>query len=82
MKKNVTVTFDVSVEVDESKFTDEYMKIFREVFYDFETIEDHMCHLAQLEVRGLLDDQPEGYGELSLMGIKVKVMNREQEIED
>ena len=82
MKKNVVVTMTVSVEVDESKFTDEYMRIFREVFYDFDTIDDHIMHLAQLEARGLLDDEnQEGYGKLSSMGIKVRVEDRMEEIE-
>lgn len=81
MKKIVEVNFGVRVIIDETKFTPEFMQEFREYFYDFKTIDDHVKHLAQLEVRGLLDDEfTEGYGKLSDMGIKVEVIDTTMEI--
>jgi len=83
MKMNVTVTFDVSVEVDESKFTDDFMQNFKRYFYELDTIDEHAEHLAQLETRGLIDDNfVEGYGDLSEMGIKIKVNDIISEIEE
>lgn len=80
MKKNVTVTFDINIEVDETKFTNEYMETFRKYFYEFETIEEHIQHLAKLEARWMLEDS-EGY-DIRGMGIKAQIMNVETEIED
>jgi len=81
VKKIVEVNFGVRVLIDETKFTSEFMQEFREYFYDFKTIDDHVKHLAQLEVRGLLDDEfTEGYGNLSNMGIKVQVIDTTMEI--
>lgn len=65
MKKfEVVVTQHVTVEVDETRFTEEWMAEFRESFYDFYTIEDHVEHLAGGHARGLWDNFSfiEGYG--------------------
>ncbi|EIM25696.1 hypothetical protein [Microvirga lotononidis] len=81
MKKTVEVTMIVEVEVDESKFTPEFMREFRESFYDFHEVEDHIMHIAQLEARGLLSPRfTEGYGPLADMGIKADVVDQSQEI--
>lgn len=54
------------------------MNDFRDYFYDFDTIEEHAEHLAQLEARELIDgDFVEGYGSLKEMGIKIKNMGTE-----
>lgn len=71
----VEVTQTVTVTLDETKFDETFMKEFRESFYQFDTLEEHAEHLAQLEARGLVDDyEPfiEGYGPAEDMGIKLK----------
>ena len=82
MKRTVIVTLTVEVEVDEDKFTPEFMAEFRDSFYNFYTISRHIEHIAQLEARGLLFPSfTEGYGPLADFGIKADVVNQEQEIE-
>lgn len=74
MKKKVLATIVVEVEVDESKFTEEFMREFRESFYDFDSIDKHIKHLAQLYARGFAGDGAfdfiEGYGHPREMGIR------------
>jgi len=68
-----TVNHEIHVDLDESKFTESFMEEFRRNFYDFQTIEDHAKHLAQLYTRGLvssMSDFIEGYGNPNDMGIK------------
>lgn len=68
----VEVTHQVEVELDETKFTREFMSEFRASFYGFETIGEHACHLAQLVTRELVDEHTsfiEGYGPPQEMGI-------------
>jgi len=73
-KRIVEVTFNVEVEMDDSKFTPEFMEEFRETFFRFETLDEHAEHLAWLAVRERLDENfTEGYGPLNDMGIKVTV---------
>lgn len=72
MKIMVEVTHLVEVELDEMKFTAEFISEFRSSFYGFKTIEEHACHLAQLQTRGLVDEHTsfiEGYGPPKDMGI-------------
>lgn len=74
MEKSIDVIFSVKVNVDESKFTPEFMRHFSRYFYEFETIEEHMEHIAYLAARDMLDpDFTEGYGPLKDMGISAKV---------
>ena len=80
MKRIVEVMQSVEVEIDESKFTPEFMAEFRESFYQFRTIERHIEHLAQLEARGLSRDFIEGYGPAEDFGIKMRVIDCESEI--
>lgn len=82
MKKNVLVTQQVSVEVDEARFTPEFMAEFRASMYPFTRIEDHIEHLAQLYARGIYDDDSfiEGYGPAKEMGIKFKSVEQYEEI--
>jgi hypothetical protein len=71
----VEVTQIITVTLDESKFDDTFMEEFRESFYQFDTLEEHAEHLAQLEARGLVNDYKpfiEGYGPAEEMGIKLK----------
>jgi hypothetical protein len=77
-KRIVEVTYHVEVETDDSKFTPEFMKDFRETIFNFETMDEHAEHLAWLAVRERLDEGfTEGYGPLKDLGIKVTVHDNE-----
>ena len=82
--QEVTVTQRVEVTVDETKFTDEFMAEFRQNMYPFDTIQDHILHLAQLYARGITDDFPgdfiEGYGRPAEFGIKFRTVGMDVEI--
>ena len=80
MKRTVRVIQEVEVEVDESKFTPEFMEMFRGVFFNFDTIEQHIEHLAQLEARSIYGEFVEGYGNRSEFGISMKVTDLETEL--
>lgn len=79
---SVQVTQIVKVTVDEAKFTDGFMRSFRETMYPFETVDEHIEHLGQLYARGLSDEYSfiEGYGPASKMGIKFVTLGQEQEL--
>lgn len=81
-KKTVYVTLTIDVEVDETKFTDEFMQEYRDSFYSFDTIDDHIKHLAQLHARGIYDSDSfiEGYGQASDMGIQLEHVDTEMDI--
>jgi hypothetical protein len=68
-KFKASVMIDVEIELDETKFDEAFMAEFRQSFYPFYDINDHVEHLAQLQARGLLDFFTEGYGEIKDMGI-------------
>ena len=75
MKRTVLVSMEVEVTVDETTFTPEFMAEFEANFFAFDTIEEHICHIAQLEAREVLDRGfTEGYGPLSAMGIEAEVV--------
>lgn len=61
------------IELDESKFTEDFMAEFRESFYPFYDLADHAEHITQLYARGVIegDEFIEGYGKPSEAGIKV-----------
>jgi len=82
MKKTVRVTQIIEVEIDETKFDDEFLEEFRKSFYPFHTIEGHIGHLAQMYARGLIADGNfiEGYGKPEETGIKFKLADFEVEI--
>lgn len=70
----IEVTQTIDVTLDETKFTPEFMKEYRESFYDYTTIEQHAKHLAFLEASGMVSHGSafiEGYGPMSDMGIKL-----------
>lgn len=75
MKQLVSVQQIIEVEIDESKFTSEFLQEFQENFYPFACVEEHMTHLAQLFAREIADNYSfiEGYGQAEDMGIKFKV---------
>ena len=61
-KCTVTRTDDFVIELDENVFTEEYMKEFRDVFYQFHDLEDHAKHLAWVQAQFGDDRFIEGYG--------------------
>ena len=76
------VETELSIEVDETKFTEEWMEEFRKHFYPFFTVQDHVEHLAQLQACGVIelpDSQAfiEGYGKPEEMGIKIVTIDVE-----
>jgi len=81
MKKEVRVTQIIEVTIDEDKFDDVFMEEFRESFYNFQSIDDHIEHLAQLYARGITDGSSksfiEGYGFCEDMSIGFKVVDTE-----
>lgn len=88
MTKTVAVTQYVTVTIDESKFTPEFMEEFRGDFYPFDSINDHIEHLAQLTARCIIsqtkhypDEFIEGYGTAEDMGIETSINDRDNEIE-
>jgi hypothetical protein len=64
------------VTIDETKFTDEWMKEFRSYMYNFQTIEDHVKHIA----RNLGDPNLEGYS-YDELGIKCELVSESEEFE-
>ena len=78
MKFKVLISQEVEVELDETKFDEEFLEEFRKGFYPFYEIEHHVGHLAQLTARGILvtdfsGEFCEGYGYIDDFGIKTKV---------
>lgn len=80
----VQVVQTINVTVDESKFNEEFFAEFRESFFHFFDLEDHVQHLAQMAVRGVANDRRgsfiEGYGPPQDMGIKFEEGDLETEI--
>ena len=73
MKATVRISQNIDVEIDETKFTSEFMQEFRERFDNFTSLEleAHIKHLAQLYARGLTYyDFIKGYGDPEDFGIK------------
>lgn len=84
--KTVEVLQIVEVTVDETKFTPEWMQSFRETFYSFDSLNEHLEHLGQLAAREMIY-QPqvtnqfiEGYGNASDMGIATRVTDTTAEV--
>lgn len=81
-RRRVEVTQVVAVTVDEEKFTPEFMAQFQMMMFPFDSIDDHLTHLAQLYARGIVDEGSfiEGYGPAEEMGIKFESIGGDQEI--
>lgn len=78
----VEVTHYVDVSIDEKKFTEKFLKEFREHFYNFQTVEDHVAHLAWMEVQDMLPgDFIEGYGSKKEMGIDIHIVDSDSEVQ-
>ncbi|MCK5612848.1 hypothetical protein KAR91_63835 [Candidatus Pacearchaeota archaeon] len=61
----VDVTIEIEVIVDESKFTKEFMDEFNRYITPFDSIDDHVKHIAWCRAVGIItspsDDFLEGY---------------------
>ncbi len=69
----ITSTVRVEVEVDEAKFTPEFIAEFESYMFSAPTLNDHVENLASLYARGVvdrLDTFIEGYGAPGDMGIR------------
>lgn len=76
MKRTFEVQRTVTVTLDESKFTPEFMAAFRKSFYDFETVEEHAAFIAEARATGVIHsayDHLEGYGRLTEFGVKISI---------
>ena len=83
MKRLVEVRQLVEVELDETKFDDEFMVEFRSAFYPFVSVDDHAKHLAGLHARGTAGNVTpfiEGYGDPKELGIWFSLKEVESEI--
>lgn len=84
--RDVEVKQIVRVTIDETKFTPEFMEEFRRFFFPYDTIDDHLEHIAQLVARGVVDFDwrgdsfIEGYGHAKEKGISATVVGQEQEV--
>jgi hypothetical protein len=79
MTRDIDVEIPVTVTVDETKFTPEFLADYRENFYPFESVEDHIRHIAFLAATGTLGNLPcfiEGYGPSQDFGIEVTIDER------
>jgi hypothetical protein len=82
-KYRVEVTQTIEVALDPAKFDDAFMAEFRDSFYDFDTIEEHAEHIAQMQARGVIDvsyqsgEFVEGYGDHRDMGINARCVDVE-----
>lgn len=74
-KKNVDVEISIDISYDEAKFTPAFMASFREGFYPFDTINEHIEFIAEQIAVGNVNSPTsflEGYGVLSEFGISWK----------
>ena len=78
----VEVTQTVQVVLDDENLNDEFNKVFSEVMWDVDSLEDHAKHLAQMEARSMIgfDKFVEGYGSLKEMNCAVKITDKTEEI--
>lgn len=86
MRREVIISQVLLIEIDETKFTDQFMEEFRQSFFPFDTTDEHFEHIAQLQARGVIDlefnptEFIEGYGPANEMGIKL--IRSELHVED
>jgi hypothetical protein len=77
MKKyHITIETEVTVELDETKFTPDFMRDFSESMYETDDLVGHAKRLAEWRANGVIEsdaDFQEGYGKLTDMGIKTRV---------
>lgn len=66
-KCTVTRTDEYIIELDENVINKEFMSEFRQVFYNFTSLENHAEHLAQFQAR-IGNSFIEGYGHVNRDG--------------
>jgi hypothetical protein len=83
-KYTVDISQRLYVEIDETKFTPEWLADFRKTFYKLNDITAHVEFLAKLEARGMIHTQDqdcfiEGYGQAS--DFKLKITKGEMDVD-
>lgn len=70
----IAVHTDFKIEVDESKFTEEFFEEFSQSFFFMDTVQEAVEYLADLFARGMIRGEPnefiEGFGRADEMGIR------------
>lgn len=95
-KFEVTVTREdkYTIEIDESKFDDQWIEEWKKVYYDFHSLEEHAEHIAQYRAR-FQQEFIEGYGAPLVngkeptfsdvknieKGINIKIVSEDEDIE-
>lgn len=82
MEKTVRLEFEVKIKYDKSFFNKKFMEAFRDYMFPFETVGEHLEHLAQMKVRGLAEGFVEGYGDLDEKGIVMRCEQTNSEVLD
>lgn len=82
MKKTVEVITLVDIEIDETEFTPEFMAEFKQHIHPFETLNDHIAHLARLENKGMLYGFVEGYGQINKFVKSAEVFDESTDVWD
>ena len=79
MKRIIEVVHTIEVELDEEKFTEEFMAEFRSYITPLFTIDEHAEYLASRYASGDIDEWGfvEGYGEAKEFGIKFRLISEE-----
>ncbi|MFP7199725.1 hypothetical protein SFC08_02010 [Lysinibacillus halotolerans] len=71
-KVEVVRTDKYTIEIDDEVLNDEWMENFKQFMYDFDTLEEHVIHIAQYRARfdngSFYGGHPEGYGEIAIKG--------------
>lgn len=80
--REVEVKMIVRVTVDETKFTREFLAEFAQAITNYDTVEEHICYLACLHARGVVDsyDRLEGYGPLKEFGVDFDVVSENDQL--
>ena len=74
----------VTVTVDVSKFTDEFMAEFRSFMYPFTEIDQHVAHIGKCYMNNFIQSENDflgGYGKLSDFGVRFGVIEEHEEAE-
>jgi hypothetical protein len=79
-KFTVIVTQELEVELDASKFDDDFMAEFRGSFFQLHGLIEHAEHIGQMYARGIIDlsdrrEFVEGYGPADEMGITAQLLH-------
>ncbi|UTU08054.1 hypothetical protein CcrC1_gp368 [Caulobacter phage C1] len=82
--RQIEVKTIVRVEVDETKFTPEFMEEYSKYFNFRDTVEEHQEYLGRIFAAGIIDgfqeEFVEGYGKLKDMGIRLSLLQETAEV--